>query len=318
MTPLAAITAVEAEFILDQPGEEAFIALLARATAARQALVGNQVSACSIINARCGNCPEDCAFCAQSRRSRANIETWPLVDEATMVRAAAAASQDGAQRFGIVTSGKAVAADRDLAVIAGAIRRIATTLPIRPCASLGTLDREALARLRDAGLTRYHHNLEAASSFFPQICTTKNYADKLRTVAAAKAVGLEVCCGGIFGLGESRAQRVELLAAIRDLEPDSVPLNFLVPIPGTPLEHQADLTPRECLRLIAVARLMMPGCSIRLCGGREPQLRDRQSWIFAAGADSLMIGGYLVTGGRPVASDRQMVADAGMILESHL
>jgi biotin synthase len=313
MTPLST---VEAEALLNQDSEVDFHALLARAGEVRRRHSGNRVSACSIINARCGNCPEDCSFCAQSRRSSATIEKYPLVDEETMIRASAQAALDGASHFSVVTSGRAVNAERDLAAIAGAIGRIAEGGAIRPCASLGTLDESALRRLRNAGMTRYHHNLETARSFFPNICTTKDYDDKLRTVAAAKAVGLEVCCGGIFGLGESRAQRVEMLATIRDLDIDSVPINFLVPIPGTPLERQADLSPRECLKIIAVARLMMPGTSIRLCGGREPNLRDLQSWIFAAGADALMIGGYLVTGGRPVDLDRCMIADAGMELAS--
>jgi biotin synthase len=194
-----------------------------------------------------------------------------------------------------------------------AIARIVAKLPIKPCASLGILKEEELARLRDAGLSRYHHNLEAAPSFFPKICSTRGYEAQTGTVLAAKRVGLQVCSGGIFGLGESFAQRAELLEMIRSLDVDSVPINFLNPIPGTPLENAKRLEPLECLSIIAVARLMMPQICIRVCGGRELNLRDFQSCIFAAGADSLMVDGYLVTPGRAVEADIQMICDAGLL-----
>ena len=191
---------------------------------------------------------------------------------------------------------------------------IARDLPIKPCASLGILDLESLKQLKEAGLTRYHHNLETAGSYFKVICSTRNYEDQTDTVRNAKKAGLSVCSGGIFGLGESKGQRVELLETIRDMDVDSVPVNFLNPIPGTPLENMKQLTPLDCLKIIAVARLMLPNTNIRICGGRECNLRDFQSWIFLAGADAVMIGGYLVTSGRDVKLDLQMIRDAGMRL----
>ena len=274
------------------------------------------VSACSIINAKCGSCPENCAFCAQSSRSKAKIDVYPLVSVETMVAQARKASEQGAARYGIVTSGRTVRKGKELDQICRAVSIIARDLPIKPCASLGILDFESLKQLKEAGLTRYHHNLETAESYFKVICSTRNYKDQTATVRNAEKAGLSVCSGGIFGLGESKDQRVELLETIRELDVDSVPVNFLNPIPGTPLENTKQLTPLDCLKIIAVARLMLPNTNIRICGGRECNLRDFQSWIFFAGADGVMIGGYLVTSGRDVKLDLQMIRDAGMRLET--
>jgi biotin synthase len=228
-----------------------------------------------------------------------------------IVEAARDAAARGAHRFGIVTSGRGVHEEREVETIARAVEIVAGSLPLEPCVSLGLVEGEFLHRLRDAGLTRYHHNLETAESFFPNICTTRRYEDSVETVRAAREVGLKTCSGGIFGLGESKAQRVELLEALRQLDVDSVPLNFLNPIPGTRLEGRKTLEPLEGLKIIAVARLMMPDKEIRVCGGREVTLRDLQSWALLAGADGLMVGGYLTTAGRGVDEDLRMIADAG-------
>jgi biotin synthase len=288
--------------------------LFSKAYAQKIKCSSDTVSACSIINAKCGSCPENCAFCAQSNRSKAKIDVYPLISVETMVDQARKASGQGATRYGIVTSGRTVRKGKELDRICKAVGIIAKDLPIKPCASLGILDLESLKQLKEAGLTRYHHNLETAESYFKVICSTRNYKDQTDTVKNAKKAGLSVCSGGIFGLGESKAQRVELLQTIRDLDVDSVPVNFLNPIPGTPLESMKQLTPIECLKIIAVARLMIPNINIRICGGRECNLRDLQSWIFLAGADAVMIGGYLVTSGRDVKLDLQMIRDAGMKL----
>ena len=231
-----------------------------------------------------------------------------------MYNAAKAAAEHGSHRFGIVTSGTKVVQGHDLDEICKAIRMIRKDLPIIPCASLGIMTEDTMLQLKEAGLDRYHHNLEASPSYFPEICTTRPYSSQLETVRTAKKVGFSVCSGGIIGIGESLEQRVELLETIRSLEVDSVPLNFLSPIPGTLLEGGCGITPWDCLRAIAAARLMMPETSIRICGGREQNLRDMQSLIFAAGADSFMTGGYLVTPGRGVQADLQMIRDAGLEL----
>ena len=286
--------------------------LFSRAGRTRYRNNGSRVSSCAVINAKSGHCPEDCTFCAQSVHSQARIAPHPLVGSAQIIEAARQAAQRRAGRFGIVTSGKALTDPSDLAVIESAVGTISREIPIEPCASLGVVGAETLGRLRDAGLTRYHHNLETAESFFPRVCTTRRYAESADTVLAAKAAGLSTCSGGIFGLGESPAQRIELLEAVRSLDADSVPLNFLHPIPGTRVAGLQELTPLDCLKVVAVARLMMPTKEIRVCGGREYNLRDLQSWVFLAGADGIMVGGYLTTSGRSAREDLRMIADAGL------
>ncbi len=292
-----------------------FYDLLARAGRLREKHFGHHVQLCAILNARCGGCAEDCAFCAQSSRNRAPIERWPLVDEDTMLEAARNASRDKAERLGLVTSGTAVRPGRDLETLARAISRMKEEGTVTPCASLGMLKEDELIFLRRSGLERFHHNLETARSHFPNICTTHPYDQAVETVRTAKKAGLSICCGGIFGLGENAEQRVELLETIRDLDVDSVPLNFLVPIDGTPLEGKHDLTPTEALKAIAVTRLMMPDKEIRIAGGREFNLREMQSWIFLAGANGMMIGNYLTTRGRHLNDDLQMIRDQELIPE---
>lgn len=304
----------EALALLKDTSQTGLMELLKRATAAREAYAGNKIRTCSIVNARCGNCTENCAFCAQSARSRAPIRTWPMLSADEIFKAAEAAEKHGAVRYGIVTAGRKVCKGPELDTLCEAVSRIASKLRIKPCASLGILDEEVLTELKNAGLDRCHHNLEAAPSYFPVVCTTRSFQSQLDAVKAAKKVGLSVCSGGIFGIGESLEQRVELLDTVRSLEVDSVPVNFLTPIPGTLLENADNLTPQDCMRILAVARLMMPETSIRVCGGRERNMRSFQSWIFNAGADSFMTGGYLVTPGRTPEEDARMVADAGLEL----
>lgn len=309
---MSPIDPAEAIALLSDKSHASLFELMKRADAARDSFSGRTIRTCSIVNARCGNCTENCAFCAQSARSSAPIKTWDMLSAEEIYNAARTAQLHGASRYGIVTSGRSVKEGHELDIICEAVRRISADLVIKPCASLGILDEGALKTLKKAGLRRYHHNLEAAASYFSTVCTTRSYDTQIRTVKLAKEVGLSVCSGGIFGIGESLEQRVELLVTIRELGVSSVPINFLTPIPGTLLENKNDLTPSDCLRIIAVARLMMPDVSIRVCGGRECNLRDFQAMIFAAGADSFMTGGYLVTPGRSPEDDMRMIKDAGM------
>ena len=284
------------------------------ATKTREAYAGNEIRMCAIINARCGNCSENCAFCAQSGRSKAAIDKYPMKSAQEIFEHAKLAEEYGAVRYGIVTSGRSVQKGRELDIICEALELIRTKLSIVPCGSLGILSKDVMQILKKAGLDRCHHNLETAESHFAKICQTRNYTDQIRTVTEAKEAGLSVCSGGIFGLGETDGQRIEFLSTLRSLEVNSIPINFLNPIPGTPLENATPLTVVECLRIIATARLMMPETSIRICGGREKNLRDFQSWLFAAGADSFMTGGYLVTAGRDNNTDKKMIEDAGLTL----
>ncbi len=312
MTSPSGISTEEARANLHCRGPEVY-ELLARAGRLTRERRGTQVHLCAIVNARSGDCDQDCAFCSQSKRSGADIEHYGLLEAQQIVDAGREAADFGAHRFSVVTSGGAVRRADHLDRVCGALAEVRTTTSVQTCASLGLLDAEGLARLRDSGVTRYHHNLETAESHWEHICTTRPWADSLVTIRAAQEAGMELCVGGIFGMGESTDQRVELLESIRGLKVESVPLNFLHPIHGTPLAHLAELTPFDCLKIIAVARLMMPDSEIRICGGREHNLRDLQSWILLAGVDGLMIGDYLTTAGRTVSDDLRMIRDAGLI-----
>ncbi len=304
----------EAVKLLKMKSKSGLEELFESAASAREKHFSNKVSACSVINARCGGCSEDCAFCAQSQHSSAEVDYYSLLSSEDMYKVAEESEKNGANRVGIVTSGRSVKEGKELDAICDAVEKVSSELKVDSCASLGLLDENLLKKLKESGLKRYHHNLETARSYFSKICGTRSYDDQIKTIENAKAAGLEVCCGGIFGLGESLEQRIELLDTIRSLDIDSVPLNFLNPISGTKLEGSKNLTPEDCLKVIAVARLMMPDKSIRVCGGREFNLKDRQIDIFRAGADSLMIGGYLVTTGNTVEADKKMITSAGMEL----
>jgi biotin synthase len=289
--------------------------LFAEASRIREYFVGNVVHLCSIINAKSGRCAENCAFCAQSAHHDTGVDVYPLVDEDEIVRCAALAEQNGAGCYGIVTSGTRINKAEELDRVCRAVSRIKSETGISPSCSLGIMDEETALRLKNAGMETYHHNLETARSFFSQICTTHDYEDDVATIRAAKAVGLRVCCGGIFGLGESFAQRIEMALTLRELNVDSVPLNFLNPVAGTRLEAADNLTPLECLTIIAVYRFLLPGKRLSVCGGREKNLRELQSWMFLAGADGTMTGNYLTTPGRPPELDRQMLKDLELPVE---
>lgn len=290
------------------------LTLFNRANAVRNAQFGNGIAACAILNAKSGCCTENCAFCPQSIFAESKIEEYPLMSSESMLAAAKAAEKGGAVRFGLVTSGRTISDPEEFEALCEGIRLIRKHLTIKPCGSLGILTLEQLQALKAAGLDRYHHNLETAGSHYEKVCTTRTYADQLRTVRDAKTAGLTVCSGGIFGLGESREQRVEMLQTLREEGVDSVPINFLNALEGTRMAGRQDLTPLECLKIIAVARLMLPAQRIRICGGREHNLRDLQSWIFTAGADSLMIGNYLTTQGRTAEKDFDLLHDLGLEL----
>jgi len=291
--------------------------LVAGARSLTRRFMGGQVEFCSIVNARSGRCPNDCAFCAQSVHYDTAAPIYDLIGTDALVAAARQAGAVGACRFSIVTSGPSVNDERDFEQICQAIRMIAAIRGIGEIAAPGTLTLEHARRLKAAGLIRYHHNLETSARYYPEICTTQDYTEKLETLRAARATGLEVCSGGVFGLGETWDDRVDMAMALRKLGVDSVAVNFLVPIPGTPIEGRARLSPDEALRIIAVYRFIFPRTSIRVCGGREAILDDRQPEMFAAGADGAMIGNYLTTLGRPPEEDVAMVAALGLTVRAH-
>jgi biotin synthase len=289
-----------------------FWPLLQKTSELRQLHFGQRVSLCVIINAKSGLCSEDCAFCSQSAKAQTGVPSYPLLPRERLVEAAQAAAEAGSARFSLVTSGRGITTPRDKEAILAAVAAIRDAVDIKVCASLGIVDRSFLGELKSAGVTRFHHNLEAAASFFPEICTTHSFAARVATVEAAKDAGLSVCVGGILGLGESLAQRWELARAIAELDPDAIPLNFLHPLPGTRLAHRQKLAPLEALKIIAAFRLTFPDKTIIICGGRQPTLRSLAPLIFAAGANGLMTGDYLTTKGRLPEDDRLMLEDMGL------
>ena len=308
-----AVTAADALRLVESGGSDLPL-LFAEASRIREHFKGRSASLCSIINAKSGRCPENCAFCAQSAFHATNAQVYPLVDEDEIVNCARSAKQNGARCYGIITSGTGIQPGAELEKICRAVRRIKDETGIDPSCSLGIIDTATAQALKDAGMVTYHHNLETSRSFFPNICTTHDYEDDVETVRAVKAVGLRVCCGGIFGLGETFSHRIEMAETLRDLDVDTVPINFLNPVEGTRLSDADFLTPMECLRIIAVYRFMLPEKDLTVCGGRERNLRELQSWIFLAGASGMMTGNYLTTPGRAPEQDRQMLTDLGLTI----
>ncbi len=305
------LDAEEATFLLDVSGSD-LSAVLAGADRLREHFFDRKIEVCSIINAKSGRCSENCAFCAQSAHHQSDVPVYPLKSSEEIIRQAKAADAEGSHCFGIVTSGTRVEPGREFDDLLVALRQIKVTTSLDPSASLGLLTPEMARALSGAGCVTYHHNLETARSFFPQICTTHAYDEDIETIRIAKAAGMRVCSGGILGLGESPSQRIELALTLRELDVDSIPLNFLNPIDGTPLAGHRDLAPLDCVRIIALFRYLLPDKKISVCGGREPNLREFQSWIFMAGATGTMMGNYLTTSGRNRQIDLQMLLDTEM------
>lgn len=308
--PAAAATPEEALEVARMPAG-AQLDILATAQFVRSAHIGNEVTTCGIINAKSGRCSENCAFCAQSGHHRTEVEVYPLVSEERLFERARELCAAGVSCYGIVTSGNALT-DDDFNAICRAARRIRAELPIAVCGSLGQLTPERALELKNAGFLRYHHNLETAASFFSSVCNTHAYEDDVETVRCALAAGLEVCSGGIFGLGESWEQRIEMSQLLRELNVTAIPVNFLTPIPGTPMGGNKKLSPFEALRILAVYRLMHPARHIYVCGGRASTLGEWQSWIHLAGASGVMTGNYLTTKGCGMEEDNAMLREMGV------
>ena len=273
---------------------------------------GHSIKACSIVSAKQGRCTEDCSFCSQSARYHTGIEEFPLIDSNNILDAATYAEQTDSDSIGIVTSGQGISSSRDLRSICTAIEKIAKNTHVHPHGSFGILTRETAESLVKSGLKRLNHNLETSERFFPNVCSTHTFMDRINTIRCAREVGLEICSGAIFGIGEGIDDRIDLAFTLKMLDVDVVPLNFLHPISGTPLENHIPLTPMEALKIISVFRFVLPNKEIKIAGGRERNLRDLQSWMFYAGANSTMIGNYLTTTGRKVEDDFQMIKDLGL------
>ncbi|WP_457681195.1 biotin synthase BioB [Thermovibrio sp.] len=271
---------------------------------------GNFIETCGILNAKSGKCPSDCKFCAQSAKFNLPIKTYPLLGERELYERAKEAFSLGINRFSFVISGISPT-KKDLKVIGAVIEKLkGESKDFKLCASLGQLSKEDLKFLKECGLDRYHHNLETSREFYPQISKAQKWEDRFKTVLRAKEVGLSVCCGGIFGLGESERDVASLIETLKELNVDSVPVNFLHPIKGTPLEGANYLTPLKCLKILTALRLFLSNSQIRVCGGREYNLRELQPLALLA-VDSLMVGNYLTTKGRGLREDKQMIEDMG-------
>ncbi len=282
--------------------------LISAADSARRDSLGRRLELCSILNAKSGLCGEDCKFCAQSSRHSCEVSAYPLKTKAEILKAAGRAKEAGAGRFGIVTSGNRLS-PKELDMVADAVSGISSGTGIPVCASLGALNRGELEKLKEAGLSRYHHNIETSPRFYPRIVSTHSFKERVDTVEAAKAAGLEVCSGGIIGMGEGWQDRIEMAALLKELDVDSVPINILVPIKGTPLEAMDTMSCADAVRSICIFRLILKDRTIKIAAGRESVLKDFQALGFMAGANGMLIGGYLTVRGRDIEDDRKLVEE---------
>ena len=284
-------------------------ALYEAADRLRKELHGDHFDLCSIINARSGKCSENCKFCAQSSRYQTEIETYDIVSYEEVRRQGLENESLGVVRYSLVTAGREVSGE-DIELFAAMYGQLGHESELYFCASMGFLTREKAERLVEAGVRRYHCNLETCRSFFPSICTSHTWEDKVETIKIARAAGMDICSGGIIGLGESFEQRLELAFELRELEVLSIPLNILTPIPGTPLGKLSTLSLGEVLTCIAMFRFINPQAVVRLAGGRA-QLGDDQYRCFQAGANGAIVGNYLTTTGNSIVEDLQMIESLG-------
>lgn len=286
--------------------------LLYWANEIRKANFGNTVKMCSIVPGRLGGCSEDCAFCAQSVRYDTALDKTPQVlSDDEIMAAAKEAKKNNVPNFGIVYSGKRVS-QSELDRLIALTERIKTEIGMGVCMSLGIVSEENMQRLADAGVVRFNHNLETSERHFADIVTTHTYADRVKTIEAGLKAGMGVCAGGIFGIGETEADRIDMALELRRLGVDMVPMNFLHPIDGTPMGNAEKMPPREILRVVALYRFILPKTHLKVAGGRVLNLRDMQAWIFHAGCTAILSGNYLTTAGRSVEDDLQMLADLGL------
>lgn len=304
---LEATSPAEAMALLSMTEEQLF----AQATALREAAFGHRVTLCAIINARSGNCAMDCRFCSQSRHNHTPIDVFPFLPDAVLGERIRALAALPVARIGIVTSGAALGGD-ELDRLCNVIAALPEQVRCRMCASLGRVPEQGLACLRAAGLTRFHHNLETSRTYYPHICTSQQWEQRRDTVLHAMKIGMSVCCGGLFGLGESWEDRVDFAFSLKAMDVRDVPMNFLHPHPQTPLAERVPLEAGEALRIIAVFRHILPTATLRICGGRPISLGSRQHEIFTAGANALMTGDYLTTHGLGIEQDLAMISAQGL------
>jgi biotin synthase len=296
-----------------QSDDRELLALLHAALRVRHEHFGLKVKLNMIVNAKSGICPEDCGYCSQSIVSTAAVPKYSMLDRGTIVAGGHEAWARKAGTYCIVASGRGPSA-RELREVTAAVRRLKRELPMKVCACLGLLSDEQAILLKEAGVDRYNHNLNTSSSHHGRITTTHTYEDRLRTIAAVKRAGISPCAGFIAGMGESDEQLVEVAFALREIDADSIPVNFLNAIPGTPLEGVDELNPRRCLKILALMRFVCPSKEIRVAGGREVNLRSLQPLALYP-ANAIFVGDYLTTPGQAAEEDWQMLEDLGFEIE---
>jgi biotin synthase len=279
----------------------------------RKHYYGKKVKLNLILNAKSGLCPENCGYCSQSIISQAPIEKYPLLEKDVIVAGARQAMDLQVGTYCIVASGRGPT-HRELDQVVEAVKEIKSTMPMKICTCLGLLSQEQADRLKAAGVDRYNHNLNTSAEHFSNITTTHTYEDRVDTVEKVKRSGISPCSGAIIGMGESDAEIVQIAYELRKLNADSIPINFLNPISGTPLEHQNDLNPRKCLKVLALMRFVNPSKEIRVAGGREMNLRSLQPLALYA-ANSVFVGDYLTTKGQEATDDHKMIEDLGFEIE---
>ena len=299
------ITREEALLLYEAPLEE----LCQAADGIREHFCKNSFDICTIVNGKSGKCSEDCKYCAQSAYYHTATKEYPLLDTEESVRQAKYNAQQGVLRYSIVTSGRALK-DSELEQMCGAIRAIREQADIKVCVSFGLLSEEQFRRVKSAGASRVHNNLETSRRNFPNVCTTHTFEDKVRAIKAAKAAGLSVCSGGIMGLGETVEDRIDMAFTLRELEVKSVPVNLLNPIPGTPYEENERLTVDDMRRIVAVYRFILPDAFIRLAGGRG-LLEDKGEGCFRSGANAAISGDMLTTAGYTIETDMEILNRLG-------
>jgi biotin synthase len=302
------LTYKQALGILESQDDD-LLAVLHAAFAIRRYYFGRGISIHVIRNAKSGLCSENCSFCSQSAVSETEIPKYPMQSVEQILEGAREAHRLTAIRYCIVTSGR-TPSEKDLAAICEAARLIKREVPVQICASLGLLSEKQAKRLKSAGVDRYNHNLESSERFYSSFCTTHDFSDRVATAKTVKAAGLELCSGGLIGMGENLQDRVDLAFALRELDADSIPVNFLDPRPGTPLEGLPRLTPADCLRTLAMFRFVNPDKEIRIAGGREACIGSMQVLSLYA-ANSMFTVGYLTTSGQGYQADMDMIRHAG-------
>lgn len=308
-----AVLSLEEGLSVLRADDHQLLPLMEAAYRIRRHYYGNKVKLNMIINAKSGLCPEDCGYCSQSLVSTASIPKYPLLDKDTLVAGAREALQRKAGTYCIVASGKGPT-DKELEQVTEAVAEIRATMPLKICACLGILREEQARKLSEAGVHRYNHNVNTSRANYPSITTTHTYDQRVATVETAKAHGMSPCSGVIIGMGESDEEIVEMALALRELDADSVPVNFLNAIPGTPLERAGRVTALQALRVLALFRFICPSKEIRVAGGREVSLRTLQPLSLYA-ANSIFVGDYMTTEGQDVSLDHQMIEDLGFEIE---